>query len=210
MVLSPTKEWLPQQNHSIFRAMQQIPLDISAFYPACRLPPPSTCHLPATYLLPTTHPALCGVFCAHVLRGECEHLTHEAQAVRETSFQTEKTPALVGVARGHEKPSSLGRFMANVLSTLRLGELMAKDKAKELLEKLGMKVDEVSDELEEKITEWKSTFCEQGCCAIPVAYGAVGAIIERCIQAQGRPQEAARMPLSIPSLTHGEFSAACR
>ncbi len=87
---------------------------------------------------------------------------------------------------------------------------MAKDKAKKLLEKLGMKVDEVSDELEEKITEWKSTFCEQGCCAIPVAYGAVGAIIERCIQAQGRPQEAARMPLSIPSLTHGEFSAACR
>lgn len=33
---------------------------------------------------------------------------------------------------------------------------MTKDEAKELLEKLGMKVDEVSDELEAKITEWKS------------------------------------------------------
>lgn len=32
---------------------------------------------------------------------------------------------------------------------------MTKDEAKELLEKLGMKVDEVSDELEAKITEWK-------------------------------------------------------
>lgn len=30
---------------------------------------------------------------------------------------------------------------------------MTKDEAKELLEKLGMKVDEVSDELEAKITE---------------------------------------------------------
>lgn len=33
---------------------------------------------------------------------------------------------------------------------------MTKDEAKALLEKLGMKVDEVSDELEAKITEWKS------------------------------------------------------
>lgn len=33
---------------------------------------------------------------------------------------------------------------------------MTKDEAKELLVKLGMKVDEVSDELEAKITEWKS------------------------------------------------------
>lgn len=33
---------------------------------------------------------------------------------------------------------------------------MTKDEAKELLEKLGMKVDEVSDELEAKITEWES------------------------------------------------------
>lgn len=33
---------------------------------------------------------------------------------------------------------------------------MTKDEAKALLQKLGMKVDEVSDELEAKITEWKS------------------------------------------------------
>lgn len=33
---------------------------------------------------------------------------------------------------------------------------MTKEEAKALLEKLGMKVDEVSDELEAKITEWKS------------------------------------------------------
>lgn len=33
---------------------------------------------------------------------------------------------------------------------------MTKDEAKALLEKFGMKVDEVSDELEAKITEWKS------------------------------------------------------
>ena len=33
---------------------------------------------------------------------------------------------------------------------------MTKDEAKALLEKHGMKVDEVSDELEAKITEWKS------------------------------------------------------
>ena len=33
---------------------------------------------------------------------------------------------------------------------------MTKEEAKALLEKLGMKVDEVSDELEAKITEWKA------------------------------------------------------
>ena len=33
---------------------------------------------------------------------------------------------------------------------------MTKEEAKALLEKLGMKVDEVSGELEAKITEWKS------------------------------------------------------
>lgn len=33
---------------------------------------------------------------------------------------------------------------------------MTKEEAKALLEKLGMKVDEVSDELEAKIMEWKA------------------------------------------------------
>ena len=33
---------------------------------------------------------------------------------------------------------------------------MTKDEVKALFEKLGMKIDEVSDELEERVDEWKS------------------------------------------------------